>query len=165
MTAKTNAPGAGVSLQSDRAPDGSSAANRFRKLVGYTTRAWSDNYGEVELAVDERHANSLGIVHGGVFVTLLDAAMGHAVGFCRVPGNVRSAVTVSLTTTFLAQAKDGRLIARGRVVGVSGRIATVSGEVVDEGGQICCTGQGSFMYLPGSEHPDGVPRKKTVEGQ
>ncbi len=160
MTAKTNAEGPDVPLQSDRAADGSSKANRFRKLVGYTTKVWRENYGEVELLVDERHANSLGIVHGGVFVTLLDAAMGHAVGFCRVEGNVRSAVTVSLTTTFLAPAKTGTLIGRGRVVSVSGRIATVSGEVVDGDGTVCVSGQGSFMYLPDSEHPDGVPRTK-----
>lgn len=160
MTAKTNAPGSGLSLQSDRAPDGSSKANRFRQLVGYRTKVWSEGYGEIELVVDARHSNSLGIVHGGVFATLLDAAMGHAVAYCRVPGNVRSAVTVSLTTTFLAPAKEGVLIARGRVVGVLGRLATVSGEVVDEAGTLCVTGQGSFMYLPGSENPDGMPRKK-----
>lgn len=160
MTAKTNAEGPAVPLQSDRTSDGSSKANRFRKLVGYTTKVWRENYGEVELLVDERHANSLGIVHGGVFVTLLDAAMGHAVGFCRVPGNVRSAVTVSLTSTFLAPAKTGTLVGRGRVVAVLGRIATVSGEVVDSDGTVCVSGQGSFMYLPGSEHPDGVPRTK-----
>ena len=159
MTAKTNAPGATQPLQSDRQPDGSSKSNRFRGLVGYTTKVWSENYGEIELAIDQRHANSLGIVHGGVFATLLDAAMGHAVGWCRVPGNVRSAVTISLTTTFLAQAKAGTLTARGRVVGISGRIATVSGEVVDAAGAVCATGQGSFMYLSGSEHPDGVPRR------
>lgn len=159
MTVKTNAPLAMQPLQSDRAPDGSSRANRFRKLVGYTTKVWSENYGEIELEIDERHSNSLDIVHGGVFVTLLDAAMGHAVAWCRVPGNVRSAVTISLTTTFLAPAKSGILVARGRVVGVSGRIATVQGEVVDHDGNLCCTGQGSFMYLPGSENPDGLPRK------
>lgn len=159
MTAKTNAPRAGEPLQSDRAPDGSSKANRFRQLVGYRTRQWSEGYGEIELVIDGRHANSLGIVHGGVFATLLDAAMGHAVAYCRIDGNVRSAVTVSLTTTFLAPAKHGTLIARGRVAGISGRLATVSGEVRDGDGNICAAGQGSFMYLPGSEHPDGVPRK------
>lgn len=162
MTAKTNAPNATLSLQSDRQPDGSSAANRFRGLVGYTTKVWTENYGEIELLIGERHANSLGIVHGGVFATLLDAAMGHAVAWCRVPGNVRSAVTISLTTTFLAQAKAGTLTARGRVVGVAGRIATVSGEVVDASGAVCASGQGSFMYMPGSEHPDGIPRRHPV---
>lgn len=164
MTAKTNAPTATqphkTDLQSDRAPDGSSKANRFRQLVGYHTKVWSEGYGEIELALDERHSNSLGIVHGGVFVTLLDAAMGHAVAYCRVPGNVRSAVTVSLTSTFLAPAKSGVLIGRGRVVGLSGRLATVSGEVMDGDGNVCVSGQGSFMYLPGSEHPDGTPRRK-----
>ena len=164
MTAKTNAPGAALPsqkpmLQSDRAADGSSPANKFRALLGYKTRTWRKDFGEVDLEIGPHLMNSLGIVHGGVYVTLLDAAFGHAVAWCEVPGNVRSAVTVSLNTTFLAVAKTGPLIASGRVEHREGRLVTVTGEVVDGEGTLCVVGQGSFMYLPGSENPEGVPRK------
>ena len=101
----------------------------------------------------------MGIVHGGIYMTLLDAAMGHACAWCRVPGNVRTAVTVSLTTTFLAVAKGRALVGQARIVDIEGRMATLTGEVVDDDGTICVTGQGSFMYLPGSEHVDGIPRR------
>ena len=165
MTAKTNAPHAepppaAQPLQSDRAPDGSSAANKFRSLVGYKTRTWSEGFGDVEVELRPDLMNSLGIVHGGVYVTLMDAAFGHAVAWCGVPGNVRSAVTVSLNATFLAVAKSGPLIARGRVERIEGRLAVITGEVVDGDGTVCAVGQGSFMYLSGSENPDGTPRKQ-----
>ncbi len=169
MTDKTNAPDAtppttraplqSAPLQSDRAKDGSSNANKFRKMIGYTTKVFADRYGEVELAVRGDHLNSLGIVHGGIYMTLLDAAMGHACAWCRVDGNVRSAVTVSLTTTFLSVAKGTRLVGRARVVSIDGRLATLTGEVINEDGTVCVAGQGSFLYMPGSEHPDGVPRR------
>jgi hypothetical protein len=37
-------------------------------------------------------------------------------------------------------------------------MVTLTGEVVDAAGRLCVVGQGSYLYLPGSEHPDGVPR-------
>lgn len=130
----------------------------FRTLLGYRTRVWSENYGEVELALGPQHMNSIGIVHGGVYATLLDAAIGHAVSFCAVPGNARYSTTVSLTTTFLKSVKSGTLVASGRVQSVEGRLATCTAEVRDQEGTLLATAQGSFLYFPGSEHPHGVPR-------
>jgi uncharacterized protein (TIGR00369 family) len=141
--------------------DPTQARNRFRRLVGYTTKVWQEGYGEVQLVVRDDHMNSMGIPHGGVYVTLLDAAFGHACAWCAVPGHTRSAVTVSLTTSFLAIARTPIIFARGRITGQDGRMVTLTGEVVDEAGQICVLGQASFMYLPGSEHRDGMaPRVK-----
>ena len=50
----------------------------FRALVGYKAVVWRRDYAEVELEIDDRHMNSLGILHGGVYMTMMDAAMGHA---------------------------------------------------------------------------------------
>jgi uncharacterized protein (TIGR00369 family) len=140
-----------------RQRDPTQRSNRFRQLVGYTTKVWSEGYSEIELTVRDDHLNSLGIVHGGVYVTLLDAAFGHACAWCATEGHVRSAVTVSLTSTFVAPAKSGVLIARGRVSGQDGRAVTLTGDVVDASGTLCAVGQASFLYMPGSEHRDGVP--------
>lgn len=130
----------------------------FRTLMGYTTRVWAENYGEVELVLGPQHMNSINIVHGGVYATLLDAAFGHAVSYCSVPGNARYSTTVSLTTTFLKSAKAGRLVACARVQGIAGRLATCTGEVRDEEGNLLASAQGSFLYFPGSEKPEGLPR-------
>jgi uncharacterized protein (TIGR00369 family) len=134
--------------------------NRFRSLVGYTTKVWSEGYGEVELHVRDDHMNSMGIPHGGVYVTLLDAAFGHACSWCAIATNTRSAVTVSLTTSFLAIARTPIIVGRGRITGQDGRLVTLTGEVVDADGTLCVLGQASFMYLPGSEHRDGVTPKQ-----
>ncbi len=144
--------------------EGASAGERrrsgFRTLLGYTTRVWAENYGEVELVIGPQHMNSIGIVHGGVYATLLDAAFGHAVSYCAVPGNARYSTTVSLTTTFLKGAKEGVLRACAKVDGVDGRLATCSGEIRDETGALLAVAQGSFLYFPGSENPEGQPRRK-----
>ena len=134
----------------------------YRQLIGYRTKAWREGYGEVELIIGPQHLNSIGVVHGGVYMALLDVAMGHAVAFCTVPGNFRFSTTVSLTTSFLKGAKSGLLTATGRIDAVEGRMATGSGEVRDAAGALCAVAQGSFLYFPGSERPEGVPRPKDV---
>lgn len=138
--------------------------NSFRKVVGYTTDVWERDYAEIGLVIGPDHMNSLGYVHGGVYATILDAAFGHAVAWCGVPGNMRQTVTTQLTTTYLKGAKEGKLVARGRVLGVDGRIAAVAGEVVGSDGAICATGQATFLYLPGSENPNGIPKPKRSAG-
>jgi uncharacterized protein (TIGR00369 family) len=131
----------------------------WRGLIGYRTRAWREGYGEVELAVGPQHMNSIGMVHGGVYATLLDVALGHAVGFCTVPGHARYSTTVSLTTTYLKGARAGVLTATGRINGVSGRLVTGTGEVHSEAGELLAAAQASFLYFPGSERPEGVPMR------
>lgn len=140
-------------------------AHGFRRMLGYKTTVWRERYSEVELEIDSRHDNSHGIVHGGVYAALLDAAFGGAVAYCGVPGRIRLAVTIQLQTVYMAPAKRGVLTAKARVIGVEGRIATCEGEVLLDDGTLCATGTGSFMYLHGSETADGVPmemrKKKT----
>ena len=131
----------------------------YRQLIGYRTKAWREGYGEVELMVGPQHLNSVGVVHGGVYASLLDVAMGHAVAYCTVPGNFRFSTTVSLTTSFLKGAKGGVLTATGCVDGLEGRLVTGTGEVRDEAGELCAVAQASFLYFPGSERPEGMPRR------
>lgn len=142
------------------ADDNYGVSGNFRRLVGYTTDIWIEGYSEIGLVIRADHMNSLGFVHGGIYATLLDAAFGHVVAYCAVPGHMRQAVTTSLTTTYLSSSKSGRLMACGRLLGVNGRVATVNGEVVHEDGTVCARGQASFLYFPGSEKPDGIPKPK-----
>ena len=135
----------------------------FRSLVGYRAVVWQRDYAELELELDGRHMNSLGILHGGVYMTIMDAAMGHAATWCAVPGNVRICVTLSLTTSFVSSTRGGRIKAIGRLEAIHDRIGTVTAEVVDEAGTLLATGLASFRYMPGSDAYDGVP-KSSVRG-
>ena len=130
----------------------------FRRLLGYETGAWREGYAEIRMAITADHMNRMGKVHGGVYATLLDAAMGHCVTWCPVPGNTRKSVTVSLTTSYLQGTDQGVLTAIGRLQSVNGRIATATGEVHGDQGVLCAVGQASFSYAPGSEHLTGVPK-------
>ena len=52
----------------------------FRSLLGYRAIRWERDYAEIELALGAKHMNSLGFTHGGLYLTLIDAAFGHVAG-------------------------------------------------------------------------------------
>lgn len=130
----------------------------FRALLGYHVVDWQEGRAEIALDLDQSHMNGMGIVHGGLYATLLDAACGHAATWCSVAGHTRACVTVSLTTHFLSPATAGRIVARGTLERVHARIAVCRADIVDQAGTVLAIGQGSFRYAAGSERLEGLPR-------
>jgi uncharacterized protein (TIGR00369 family) len=129
----------------------------FRQLVGFRVDAWRENEAVVSLMVAPRHLNRSGSAHGGAIATLIDAAAGFAGCHTPVAGNIRKAVTLSMSTQFVAPHRSGRLIATGRVTGGGRRIFHVAVDVRDERGRLVATGQCTYRYEKGSEAPEGVP--------
>lgn len=130
----------------------------FRDLVGYGLVKWEEGYAEVALTVEPKHINRSGLLHGGVMVTLLDVACGFAGTWCSVPGNVRRALTLSLTSQFISAGRQGeRILARARQTGGGRTIYFAAGEVVAEDGRLIGRGDGTFRYKRGSESLEGTP--------
>jgi uncharacterized protein (TIGR00369 family) len=131
----------------------------FRDMMGYRNSVWHDGYAEIVLELGPRHMNRLDIVHGGTYMAILDAALGHCITWCSRPDHVRLCVTIGLTTSFLAAVKGGTITAIGQLEGVHDRVATARGKIIDADGNLLSTAQGSFRYPSGSEFVEGVPRK------
>ena len=53
-------------------------ANPFAQYVGIVTTKIEEGYAEVELELRPEHLNSVGIIHGGVMLTLADVVTGSA---------------------------------------------------------------------------------------
>lgn len=130
----------------------------FRDLVGYRTIHWVEGHAIFEVEIGPEHHNSSGFLHGGVYMTILDAAMGHASTWCNEEGHVRPCVTLSLTANFVAVARTPIIRAKAWLQGVAGRAAVCHGEVVDAADNVCLTGNGSYRYLRGGEALAGIPR-------
>lgn len=85
----------------------------FQELVGYEILA--GEAGPVfRLPVRREHLNPHGVVHGGVLMTLLDAAGGRCLVDVPVPGTgdvILSSVTASLTSEFALAVREGTLFA------------------------------------------------------
>ncbi len=132
--------------------------NGFAKLVGYRLAVWRPDYAEVVLALEPKHLNRSGVPHGGVIATLIDSACGFAGCYCAVPGRLRKAVTLSMSSNFLGQAVAGdTLIAKAKRTGGGINIFFTRCDLVDGKGQIIATGEAAYKYRKGSEDPNGVP--------
>lgn len=119
----------------------------FNVLVGYRLAEWRDDFARVELGLEPKHLNRSGIVHGGVIATLLDVTLGYCGIFTAEPGSIRRSVTLSMTTSYLGQAKSGTLSCIARRRGGGKTIFMASGEVLDEAGTLIAMGEGTFRYI------------------
>lgn len=79
--------------------------SNFLQMVGPVYfRAESDGF-VFGLRIDDRHANSRGIAHGGLLTTVADLALGHNCG--RLVGPNQTLFTTSITIDFVASASIG----------------------------------------------------------
>ena len=138
-------------------PDWDKLLSNFNKLLGMTILDWSEGAATLAVDLDERHQNRSGVAHGGVFMTMMDAAGGYAGCYCPYPGRVRRTLSLSLNTSFLAAGRGGRVFARARVRGGGTKIYVSTIEVSDAAGTLLAIGEGVYRYRTGSEKLDGVP--------
>jgi uncharacterized protein (TIGR00369 family) len=129
----------------------------FGQMLGFRVTEWREGFVRMEMDVRPEHLNRSGVLHGGIVSALLDTACGYAGTWCAKKGNVRWAVTVSLTTHFTGQARGGTLTTVGRTRGGGRKIFFASAEVLDETGQVLGFGDSVQRYRSGSEDPEGIP--------
>jgi uncharacterized protein (TIGR00369 family) len=138
--------------------DSSEPDGGFAQLVGYRLTKREPDYAEVELALLPKHLNRSSVPHGGVIATLIDTTCGFVGCYCAVPGRVRRAMTLSMSTSFLGQAVAGNTItAKARKTGGGKTIFFARCDLVDSKGQLIATGEAVYKYRKGSEDPNGVP--------
>lgn len=114
----------------------------FSGDLGMRFTAWSHDEVEMSLSIEPRHLNRNGTVHGGVIMTLLDTTSS-AVGCRLVHGEIHGrVVVVSLTVNFLAQAREGVLVARARKTGGGRRMFMMLAECFDQDGNRVATASG-----------------------
>ncbi|NIQ39315.1 MAG: hotdog fold thioesterase [Proteobacteria bacterium] len=107
--------------------------------------------GQSLLHVDaqNKHLQPFGAVHGGVFASIIDAAVFWAV-FPEVDEDL-SMTTVDLKVHYLAPAQGGKLIAKGRRIKVGKTLALGDAEVSNEEGKALAHGTSILMILRNPE--------------
>ena len=93
--------------------------------------------------VEQRHLNINGVVHGGVYATILDTAMGGAVVSILADGEVTA--TTSLYVEFLRPAQEGQTLrAVGKLVRRGRHLAFVEGNLTDGRGVLLSQAHGTW---------------------
>ena len=93
--------------------------------------------------VEEIHLNGNGTLHGGVYTSLIDNAMGLSVSSLV---GLRTATT-QMNVHFLGPVREGRITCWSEVVHRTRRTATAEGRVYDEEGTLVALGTGAFRIF------------------
>ncbi len=115
----------------------------FSRHIGAKVSEVEAGRADVYIDVEEVHLNGTGTLHGGVYASLIDNAMGLSV--LALVG-VRSA-TIQMDVHFLGSVSEGRIICRSEVVHRTRRTATAEAKVQDETGNLVAMGTGTFRVF------------------
>jgi uncharacterized protein (TIGR00369 family) len=99
----------------------------------------------VEVAVEEKHLQPFGMVHGGVYASLADAAAFWAI-YPQIDNDF-GITTVELKLNYLAPTSSGSLIAKGKSIKVGKSICLAEASVEDETGKLLAHGTETMMVL------------------
>ncbi len=110
-------------------------ANNFDDFIGINMIGFVDDNYVVELEVQPRHLNPVGIVHGGVLCTMLDTAMAKAF-FETLPKEKQFGAALELKINFLRPSVTGKLTAFGKLVNPTKRTAFVEGYILNKQGKL-----------------------------
>ncbi|MBM09891.1 MAG: aromatic compounds catabolism protein [Magnetovibrio sp.] len=121
-------------------------SGEFQKLVGYKITEWDIDHAAISLEMAEHHSNRYGHAHGGVLMTILDAACTRAGAMCPDTGKIRKSATVSMTTNFIHPAKNTRLRVIARKTGGGRRIFFATADAYDSNNNLIATCVATCRY-------------------
>ena len=100
--------------------------------------------------LEECHLNRDNNPHGGVLMTLLDAACTRSGSVNSKTGEVRRASTVSVSTNFISIAKSGTLRVEGRKTGGGRHLYFAEAHAYDQEGNLVASSVGTCRYAIGA---------------
>lgn len=102
----------------------------YDDLLGFRKTVVAPGDVRIELDVDERHHNPMGVLHGGILMGLMDSAMGNSMTSLLEPG--QSTTNSEMQIRFVAPVTAGRLEARATRLHETARTVLWEATVVHE---------------------------------
>ena len=106
------------------------------KLLGFSLVEVEPGHAVFECVPGEQHYNPIGVVHGGLAMTLLDSAMGCCVQSAMPPGSGYTTLEAKTNLVRPVTTATGKLRAIGKLVYAGKRVATAEGRLEDESGKL-----------------------------
>lgn len=131
--------------------DGKLPAPPMAQLLGFRLIDVEPGYVVFEVTPGERHYNPIGVVHGGLAMTLLDSAMGCCVQTRMPVGGGSTTLEAKINLVRAITHKNGPLRAIGKLVHLGSRVATAEGRLEDADGKLYAHGTTTCIVLAPSE--------------
>jgi uncharacterized protein (TIGR00369 family) len=115
----------------------------FSRHIGAKVEEVEPGRSVISIDVEDIHLNGAGTLHGGVYASLIDNAMGLSV--LALVG-VRTA-TIEMNVHFLGAVNEGRITCESEVLHRTRRTATAEAKVHDAEGNLVALGTGAFRVF------------------
>jgi uncharacterized protein (TIGR00369 family) len=125
-------------------------ANLFWRYLGIEVDAAGEGWIKLRVPIHDELRNGAGApVHGGVLATVVDAAVGGALGTygSAAAGGVDQA-TLDLNVTYIAAARGDAIFAEGRIIRRGRSVAFGETRVTDASGTLVAVGRATYMIIP-----------------
>ena len=121
-------------------------AGGFNHCNGITILDWQDNLASLKVDLTHDHLNPLGLVHGGLYASMLDVVLAMSGSYRPAPEGLYPGLTLSLTTQYIAplQLEDGFALAEARRTGGGKSVFFAVGEVLSPAGRVIASASGVF---------------------
>lgn len=106
------------------------------QLLGFRLVEVAPGHAVFECTPGERHYNPIGVVHGGLAMTLLDSAMGCCVQTKMPAGAGYTTLEAKTNLVRAITSATGTVRAIGRLIHAGSRIATAEGRIEDAAGKL-----------------------------
>ena len=127
--------------------DGSIAEAPIQNLLGMRLAVVEEGTAAFELTPAEQHFNPIGVVHGGIALTMLDSAMSCAVQTMLPAGKGYTTLELKVNLVRAITLKTGRLRATGRIVHLGRQTGTAEGRLEDAAGKLYAHGTTTCIVL------------------
>jgi uncharacterized protein (TIGR00369 family) len=117
----------------------------FIQLIRISTDALGHGTAKLSLPVESQVTNSLGTVHGGVIMSLLDVALCTAARTLHPES--QGVITINLSTSFIGAGTGERLFAEARVLKDGRSMSFVEGEAKNADGSLVAKAVGTVRVL------------------
>lgn len=115
----------------------------FVAHLGFELVQLADGSCQAQLVPKAEHLNTLGVVHGGVVMTLLDFSMAQA---ARTLEPNMGIVTIEMKTSFM-KVSSGTLQAHAKVLQRTATMTFNEARIVDAHGHLCAHATGTFKFV------------------
>lgn len=130
-------------------------ANRFWRHLGVDVVDARPGWVRLRLRVRDDLCNAPGApLHGGVYASLVDMAIGAALATHRgVAGGAGGVdqTTLDLNVSFISAVRDGEVFVEGRILRAGRTIAFGEATITDGGGRLLAAGRATYMILSARE--------------
>ena len=135
-----------ITMHADQRINQLNKAGGFNHSNGIIILDWQDSLAALKVDLTHDHLNPLGLVHGGLYASMLDVALAMSGSYQPAPEGLYPGLTLSLTTQYIAplQLEDGFALAKARRTGGGKSVFFAEGEVLSPDGRVIASASGVF---------------------